>query len=104
VGGDSERTKDTPLPALRAKPDRPKCASEVARLNRIVTFSPILQSNNPGTVDDVIEAVRKGTGLDIAGADPYSALASGVTSSSYLGTAYVNGIEPHQRPFTLARG
>ena len=62
------------------------------------------QSNEPKTVDDVIDAVRTDIGLDIAGADliyadPYPDLASGVTSSSYLGTAYVDGIECHHLAF-----
>lgn len=63
-----------------------------------------LQSNEPETLDDVINTVRNDIGLDIAGADliyadPYPNLASGVTSSRYLGTAFVDGIECHHLAF-----
>ena len=63
-----------------------------------------LQQNEPGTVDDAMNAVRNDIGLDIAGADliyadPYPGLVSGVTSSSYLGTAFLDGIECHHLAF-----
>ena len=61
----------------------------------------------PGTIDDALETVRTDIGLDMPAADllysdPYPALSSGVVSSSYLGTALVNGIECHHLAFREA--
>jgi hypothetical protein len=66
------------------------------------------QSEKPGTVDDVIDALRTGIGLDAPAADlmyadPYPGLVSGVTSGVYLGTAFVNGIECHHLTFRQAQ-
>ena len=62
------------------------------------------QMEVPGTIDDAIRAVEFETGLDAPGADllfsdPYAILSSGVASNSYLGTAYVNGVECHHLAF-----
>jgi hypothetical protein len=62
------------------------------------------QTEKPGNIDDVIDAVRTGIGLDAPAADlmyadPYPTLASGVNSSTYLGTAFVNGVESHHLAF-----
>ena len=58
----------------------------------------------PGTIDDAIRAYELETGIpapgaDLLFADPYAILSSGVVSSSYLGTAYVNGVECHHLAF-----
>ncbi|QYO64950.1 DUF2092 domain-containing protein [Leptolyngbya sp. 7M] len=60
-----------------------------------------------GTIDDAILAFERETGLpapgaDLLFADPYATLSSGVASSTYLGTAYVNGIEVHHLAFREA--
>ena len=57
-----------------------------------------------GNSDDAIKTLEMETGLDAPGADllfsdPYSVLSSGVDSSSYIGTDYVNGIECHHLAF-----
>lgn len=57
-----------------------------------------------GTTDDAIRVVEFETGLAAPGADllfsvPYAILSSGVVSSAYLGTDYVNGIECHHLAF-----
>lgn len=62
------------------------------------------QTEKPGNIDDVIDAIRTGIGLDAPAADlmyadPYPTLASGVNSSTYLGTAFVNGVESHHLAF-----
>lgn len=62
------------------------------------------QTENPGNIDEVIDAIRTGIGLDAPAADlmyadPYPTLASGVNSSTYLGTAFVNGVESHHLAF-----
>jgi len=66
------------------------------------------QKKAPGTIDDVIDAISLGIGFDAPAADlihsnSYAGLASGVTSSNYLGTAYVNGIESHHLIFREAK-
>ncbi len=66
------------------------------------------QVESPGTIDDVVDAVRTSIGVDAPAADlmyadPYPGLASGVTGSAYLGTAYVNGVECHHLAFREAR-
>jgi hypothetical protein len=58
----------------------------------------------PGTIDDAIRAYELETGIPAPGADlffsdPDDILSSGVKSSAYLGTAYVNGIECHHLAF-----
>ena len=62
------------------------------------------QTEKQGNIDQVIDAIRTGIGLDAPAADlmyadPYPTLASGVNSSAYLGTAFVNGIECHHLAF-----
>jgi len=62
------------------------------------------QKEYPGTVDDLIEALDAGIGLDAPAADlmfadPYPGLVSGVTSGAYLGTAFVEGVECHHLAF-----
>jgi len=62
------------------------------------------QVESPGTIDDVVDAVRSDIGLhapgaDLMYADPYSGLISGVTSGDYYGTAMVNGVECHHLAF-----
>jgi len=57
-----------------------------------------------GTIDDAIAAIESRIGLDFPGvdmllSDPYSALASGIISSGYYGTAYVHGVECHHLAF-----
>jgi len=58
----------------------------------------------PGTIDDALDKMQVEIGLDAPGADlfyadPYISLSSGVVSSTYLGTDYVNGIECHNLAF-----
>ncbi|MBF2047762.1 MAG: DUF2092 domain-containing protein [Elainella sp. C42_A2020_010] len=62
------------------------------------------QINTPGTIDDAIRAFELETGIpapggDLLFADPYTVLSTGVESSTYMGTAYVNGIECHHLAF-----
>ena len=62
------------------------------------------QLEKSGTVDDVIDALRTNIGLDAPGADlmyvdSYSGLTADVTSSAYLGTAFVDGVECHHLTF-----
>jgi hypothetical protein len=57
-----------------------------------------------GTIDDAIRAFEFETGLTASGADllfadPYAVLSEGVMSGTYLGTAYVDGIECHHLAF-----
>jgi len=66
------------------------------------------QVESPGTVDDVVDAVRITIGVDAPAADlmytdSYPGLSSGVTGSDYLGTAFVNGVECHHLAFREAR-
>jgi len=66
------------------------------------------QMQVPGTIDDAIRAYELETGIpapgaDLLFADPYAMLSSGVVSSSYLGTAYVNGVECHHLAFREAK-
>jgi hypothetical protein len=66
------------------------------------------QIENPGTIDDAINALRDEIGLDAPGADllyadPYTSLSSGVVSSTYLGTDFVNGVECHNLAFREAK-
>ncbi|ELR98568.1 putative periplasmic protein [Gloeocapsa sp. PCC 73106] len=60
-----------------------------------------------GTIDDAIRAFELDTGIPAPGADLlfsdlYTVLSSGIQSSTYLGTAYVNGIECHHLAFREA--
>ncbi len=62
------------------------------------------QINVTGTIDDAIRAYELETGIpapgaDLLFADPYAILSSGVTSSTYIGTAYVGGVECHHLAF-----
>lgn len=57
-----------------------------------------------GTVDEAILAVEADTGIPFPGADllfsnPYEVLMEGVTSSQYLGTGYIDGVEVHHLAF-----
>jgi hypothetical protein len=57
-----------------------------------------------GTIDDAILAFELETGIpapgaDLLFADPYAVLSEGVKSSTYVGTAYVNGVEVHHLAF-----
>ena len=63
-----------------------------------------VQKDVAGTIDDAIRALEQSTGLGLPGADlllanPYAALAAGVTSSGYYGTANVGGVECHHLAF-----
>ncbi len=67
-----------------------------------------MQMESPGTIDDAIDTLQVEIGLDAPGADllyadPYMGLSSGVVSSTYLGTDYVNGIECHNLAFREAK-
>lgn len=58
----------------------------------------------PGTIDDAIRAYELETGIPAPGADmlfadPYAVLSTGVESSTYIGTAYVQGVECHHLAF-----
>lgn len=60
-----------------------------------------------GTVDDAILTIEAETGLPFPGADllfadPYAVLSEGVESSTYLGTAYIDGVEVHHLAFREA--
>lgn len=62
------------------------------------------QKESSGTVDDVIDTLRAGIGLDAPAADlmyadPYPGLVSGVNSGAYIGTAFVGGVECHHLAF-----
>ncbi len=66
------------------------------------------QIESPGTIDEAIDTVQAEIGLDAPGADlwyadPYIGLSSGVVSSAYLGTDYVNGVECHNLAFREAK-
>lgn len=63
-----------------------------------------MQIRSPGDIDHAIRTVEIETGLDTPGADlllenAYASLSEGVTSGTYLGTAYVHGIECHHLTF-----
>ena len=62
------------------------------------------QLDVPGTIDGAIAAYELETGIpapgaDLLFADPYAILSNGVENSTYLGTAYINGIECHHLAF-----
>jgi len=66
------------------------------------------QQERPGSIDDALDGMRMEIDMDMPGADfmyadPYSAFASGVTSSTYLGTVFVNGEECHHLAFRKAK-
>ena len=57
-----------------------------------------------GSNDELLVALESELGLDLPGADllvedPYAVLVQGITSSSYHGTAYVQGVECHHLSF-----
>lgn len=57
-----------------------------------------------GSIDDAIRTFELETGIpapgaDILFADPYAILSTGVENSTYLGTAYINGIECYHLAF-----
>ncbi|OYY74065.1 MAG: hypothetical protein B7Y40_06515 [Gammaproteobacteria bacterium 28-57-27] len=63
-----------------------------------------MQKDVAGTMDDAIRSLEQGSGLSLPGADlllanPYAALAPGVTSSAYYGMARIGGIECHHLAF-----
>jgi len=67
-----------------------------------------MQLESPGTIDDAFDTVQIEIGLDAPGADllsadPYVGLSSGVVSSAYLGTDYVNGVECHNLSFRQSK-
>jgi len=60
-----------------------------------------------GTIDDAIRTMESETGLPFPGADlmfadPFAVLSDGVESSTYLGTAYNDGVEVHHLAFREA--
>lgn len=60
-----------------------------------------------GTIDDAIRTMESETGLPFPGADlmfadPFAVLSDGVESSTYLGTAYIDGVEVHHLAFREA--
>ncbi len=66
------------------------------------------QVESPGTIDDVVDAVRENIRMDVPAADlmyadPYAGLASDITSSTYRGSGYVNGVECHHLTFREAK-
>ena len=71
------------------------------------TINAYVQRDFAGTNDEALAAIEAGTGLNLPGTDlllgnPYAALAPGVTSSGYYGTAYVGGVECHHLAFRKA--
>ncbi|MDX2230352.1 MAG: DUF2092 domain-containing protein [Leptolyngbyaceae cyanobacterium bins.349] len=65
------------------------------------------QMTAPGTIDNAIRVFELQTGFPAPGADllfanPYAILSEGVESSTYLGKAYVNGVECHHLAFREA--
>lgn len=61
-----------------------------------------------GAIDSALRAYEFETGLPVPGADlllsdSYAILTEGVDSSTYIGTAYVNGIECHHLAFREAK-
>lgn len=66
------------------------------------------QIEAPGSIDDAFEAVQFETGLDLPGmdflyADSYPLLTSETMSSTYHGSAFVEGIECHYLSFRKAK-
>jgi len=71
------------------------------------TFNAYLQKDVAGGIDDALNVLEKVIGIampagDLLIASPYSALASGVTSSGYYGVEYVAGIPSHHLAFRTA--
>ena len=67
-----------------------------------------MQVDSPGNTDKAFNTLETEIGLDAPGSDlllanPYPSLSDGVTISTYLGTAYVNGIECHYLIFRAAQ-
>jgi hypothetical protein len=68
------------------------------------TINAYVQKDLAGTIDDALNELEGGMGVSMPGADlllaaPYAALSAGITGSSYLGTAYVQGVECHHLAF-----
>jgi hypothetical protein len=66
------------------------------------------QINSPGSTDNAFNTLEIETGLDVPGADlllenAYPSLTSNINSGTYLGTAYVSGIECHYMAFRQDR-
>ena len=67
-----------------------------------------MQVESPGNIDNAFNTLENAIGLDAPGADlllanSYPSLSDGVTSSAYLGTAIVGGIECHYLTFRAAK-
>jgi len=67
-----------------------------------------IQVDSPGNTDKAFDILETEIGIDAPGSDlllanPYPSLIDGITSSAYLGTAYVNGIECHYLTFRAAK-
>lgn len=67
-----------------------------------------VQRDVPGTIDDAFRRFEYETGIPATGADllfsdPYAILGSGIESSTYFGTAWVNGVECHHLAFRKDR-
>ncbi len=63
-----------------------------------------VQKEVAGSTDDAFAMISSQIGVDLPGvdllvADPYAVLSSGVTSSGYHGTDYVQGVECHHLSF-----
>lgn len=61
-----------------------------------------------GGIDDAINALEIGIGINLPGSDlltsdPYARLSSGIISSGYYGTEIVGGIESHHLAFRTAK-
>jgi hypothetical protein len=68
------------------------------------TVNAYAQKELTGTIDDALTALETGIGISLPGGDllianPYAALSSGITSSSYHGTEIVGGVESHHLAF-----
>jgi hypothetical protein len=66
-----------------------------------------LQRDVAGGIDDALGALEKDMGIpvpagDLLLANPYPALASGVTASGYYGVEYVGGVASHHLAFRTA--
>jgi hypothetical protein len=66
------------------------------------------QFESPGSIDQAIAKMRVETGLDAPGADlleadPYAVLIDDVSQGTYLGTAFVGGVECHHLAFRQAK-
>jgi hypothetical protein len=71
------------------------------------TANAYLQKDVAGGIDDALNVLEKDIGIsmpagDLLLANPYAALASGVTSSGYYGVEYVAGVRCHHLAFRSA--